>query len=321
MKKDRKVFDTESFIRECILKFGNDRFDYSRVKYVTAKTNVELRCIKHDLWFQAQPYIHRAGDGSCPLCMREKLGQYHRLSLEDFIQRSSILHDNKYTYDKVDTFKNAHTDVVITCKLHGDFTQSVNNHLYNGFGCPTCGYISISNNSRLEQEDVLERFRAKHGDKYCYSEVVYNGYYEPIKIFCKEHNNWFYQKAGDHFTGTGCKLCIDKGYSRDKAGYLYINKVGNNVALKVGITNVCPIERAKVLTRKSPTHHIEPLYYFYHENGGFIDDLETEILAKFPTGIISKADMNSGYTETISCEYLPQIIDTIVYKFNDYMPA
>lgn len=321
MKQNKKVFDTESFIRECILKFGNDRFDYSKVDYISAKTEVKIRCLKHDLWFETQPYTHRVGDGSCPECRREKLGQYHRLSVEDFISRSSTLHNHKYTYQHVTEFKNAHTDVIITCHIHGHFIQSVNNHLYNGFGCPVCGYIEGGLRSRLTQDEVIERFISKHSDKYDYSEVYYDGIYTPVKIFCKEHNHWFFQKPCDHFTGTGCRLCIDKGYSRDKAGYIYINKVGDNVAIKVGITNVCPIHRAKVLNRKSDSYNIRPLYYFYHEDGAFIDDLETEILSTFPTGIVPKVDMKSGYTETLNCKHLPEVIDIIVHKFNTYKPV
>ena len=320
MKKTPKVFDTESFIRECILKFGNDRFDYSKVDYISAKTEVKIRCLKHDLWFEAQPYTHRVGKGSCPACMSEVLGQYHKLSVEDFVRKAKQVHNNYYSYENTTHFKNMHEYVVITCPTHGDFLQSPTNHIHNGFGCAECACVRRGLESRLSQEDIILRFKERHGDKYCYSQVEYDGIYTPVRIFCKEHNNWFLQKPNDHFSGTGCRLCIDKGYSRNKSGYIYINKVGDNVAIKVGITNVCPIQRAKVLNRKSDSYNIEPLYYFYHEDGGFINDLETEILSTFPTGLVSKVDMKSGYTETLSCQHLPEVIDIIVYKFNTYKP-
>lgn len=321
MKKEVKVKDTESFIKYCLSKFGEDRFDYSKVEYKTAKTEVDIRCIEHDLWFRTQPYYHHSGKGSCPECRREGLGQYHKLSVESFIERSRILHDNYYTYDNVTYFKNMHTNVTITCPIHGDFEQTPTNHLHNGYGCEKCAIIERGLAVRLQHEDVISRFIEKHGHSYDYSEVVYDGVYAPVKIYCKEHDNWFYQRPNDHFNSIGCKLCVDKGYSRDKSGYLYINKVGDNKAIKVGITNVCPIVRAKVLTRKSSIYHIEPLFYFYHQDGGFILDIESEILRKFPTGIIPKEHMTSGYTETIPCEYLPEIIDIIVYRFNENTPT
>lgn len=55
-----------------------------------------------------------------------------------FIKKALIKHVFKFTYNKV-KYVNAHTDVIITCDLHGDFTQSPKNHLY-GSECPVCAY-------------------------------------------------------------------------------------------------------------------------------------------------------------------------------------
>lgn len=218
MKKPPKVFDTESFIRECILKFGNDRFDYSKVDYVSAKTEVKIRCLKHDLWFEAQPYTHRQGKGSCPSCRVEVLGQYNKMSVEDFVRKANKVHSNYYSYGKTINFKNMHENVVITCPIHGDFLQTPTNHVHNAFGCSECAITERSLARKLSQEDVLLRFRERHGDKYCYSEVEYDGIYSPVKILCKEHNHWFLQKPTDHFNGTGCKFCANKSRSLNNTG-------------------------------------------------------------------------------------------------------
>lgn len=168
----------------------------------------------------------------------------------------------------------------------------------------------------FDTESFILKSKKIHGeDRFDYSESVYEGYYTEVKILCKEHQEYFYQQPANHFNSVGCKYCIDKGYSRDKSGYIYINSVCDGV-VKVGITNVCPIERAKVLDRKS-VHSIRNLFYFYHEDGNFIYNLEQHILKTFETGLVSKKEMSSGYTETISSEYLPEIIDTIVYWFTN----
>jgi hypothetical protein len=327
VKQERKVFDTESFIKVSKRKYGEDWFDYSEVVYVKAKVKVKLRCKKHDIWFETTPDSHNRPPkneergvcfGGCPECRREVLGQYHRMSVEDFIIRSSEKHDNFYDYSKLTLPKNMHEKVEITCPLHGSFHQTPTNHLHNGFGCPQCANIASGLAKKLTQEEVIERFVKRHGDLYDYSEVVYDGYYIPVKIYCKTHDSYFYQKPTDHFTGSGCKQCIDKGYSREKAGYFYINKVSEDLAIKVGITNVCPLERAKVLNRKSRDHEIVNLFYFYHTDGDFIYKLESEVLGKFETGIIPKIEMESGYTETISTEHLPEIIDIVTLRFNQY---
>lgn len=56
----------------------------------------------------------------------------------EFIKKALIKHAFKYTYTKI-KYVNAHMDVIITCTLHGDFTQSPKNHVY-GSGCPICAY-------------------------------------------------------------------------------------------------------------------------------------------------------------------------------------
>jgi hypothetical protein len=321
-------FTTETFIKRSKEKFGNT-FDYSQADYVTAKVKVKLRCIKHDLWFETTPDSHlrnpKNGErgvvfGGCPECRREVLGQYHKLSVEDFARRSSEVHNNFYDYSKISEFKNMHETVEIVCPIHGSFFQTPTNHLHNAFGCAKCADIRTGQAIRLSQEEVIDRFKSVHGDRFGYSEVVYDGIYVPVKIWCKTHLDWFYQKPADHFSAVGCKKCVDKGFSTEKPAYFYINKVGDNVALKVGITNVCPIERAKVLDRKSSEYTVKNMFYFYHESGRFILDLETEVLNSFETGIVSKDKMSSGYTETIHIDKLPEIIDIVAYKFSNYKP-
>ena len=59
-----------------------------------------------------------------------------KITKEEFIQRASTIHNNKYLYDKVN-YVNTSTKVTITCPIHGDFKQTPNNHL-QGQGCQKC---------------------------------------------------------------------------------------------------------------------------------------------------------------------------------------
>jgi hypothetical protein len=310
---------TETFVKKSKEKFG-DIFDYNQVDYVTAKVKVKIRCIEHDTVFETTPDSHlsKVSKGNCPVCKKEAMGQYHRMSVDEFSKRATILHEGRYDYSHITSMKNMHCLVPIQCRVHGIFLQSPTNHLHSGFGCSECAAIERGLAGRLTQEEVISRFHQKHGEKYDYSEVCYTTIYDPVKIYCKEHKHFFDQAPSNHFSGTGCRYCIDKGYSKVKAGYFYINKVSDNVALKVGITNICPIKRAKVLDSRSEKHEITNLFYFYHEDGNFIWKLEEEILNRFETGIISKSEMSSGFTETISCVHLPEIIDIVTLRFNQY---
>jgi len=57
---------------------------------------------------------------------------------EDFIKEATILHNGRYNYSKTN-YINAFEKVIITCPIHGDFTQKPNGHL-SGRGCPVCKY-------------------------------------------------------------------------------------------------------------------------------------------------------------------------------------
>lgn len=57
-----------------------------------------------------------------------------------FIAKAKAKWGDKFDYDKV-VYKGAHDKIIITCKLHGDYRQSANNHLI-GRNCPKCGKIS-----------------------------------------------------------------------------------------------------------------------------------------------------------------------------------
>ena len=59
---------------------------------------------------------------------------------------------------------------------------------------------------RLTQEQFLEKARAVHGDKYDYSQAVYESSQKKVTIICPKHGA-FRQQAGSHLRGVGCPLC------------------------------------------------------------------------------------------------------------------
>lgn len=59
-----------------------------------------------------------------------------KLTVDDFINRSSKIHNNKYDYSLID-YKNSYTKIKIICHKHGIFEQKPSNHLMN-HGCEKC---------------------------------------------------------------------------------------------------------------------------------------------------------------------------------------
>lgn len=61
-------------------------------------------------------------------------------------------------------------------------------------------------NRKLKQEDVVERFKNVHGEKYDYSKFVYIDKKTKSIITCKVHGD-FLQTPHHHLLGCGCPLC------------------------------------------------------------------------------------------------------------------
>ena len=140
-------------------------YSYERVKYTNNRIKVDVTCPEHGS-FLVSPSNHLRGKG-CPPCGRLITAETSRrhmtgktppnkISLENFIKRANIVHDDHYSYGKVqlvDIKKN----IVITCLEHGDFVQRPDHHL-QGVGCPTC------NQSKGEREInmILDKWKIKY---------------------------------------------------------------------------------------------------------------------------------------------------------------
>jgi hypothetical protein len=176
---------------------------------------------------------------------------------DEFINEASIIHNFKYDYSKV-IYKNSSENVIITCKIHGDYLKTPQKHLA-GQGCRICkGYIA------LNQESFLNRSIEKHGNFYNYSKTIVKSKNDKIIITCKIHGD-FKQLPSNHIKGQGCPKCaqILKNQSQSYSKEEFINSVvlihGNkydyrkvnyiNSQTKVEI--ICPIHNSFLMKPNS----------------------------------------------------------------------
>ncbi len=124
---------TDEFIFRGKEKFGN-KYGYEFVEYNGYKKYVKIICPIHGM-FEQRPYKHLKGNG-CLICTREKIANIQRSTKQEFIKKANDVHGNTYNYSNVE-YKNNHSKVKIICKQHGQFLQTVSNHL-SGRGCPIC---------------------------------------------------------------------------------------------------------------------------------------------------------------------------------------
>ena len=123
---------TETFIEEAKKKHGN-KFDYSKVNYV--KNNEKVCIISHE----KDSYGIEIGEFWQTPSNHLTFGYGEKNIVVDtkrFIQRSKKIHGDLYDYSKTE-FKSSRENVIITCPIHGDFSQLPHTHL-NGYGCPRC---------------------------------------------------------------------------------------------------------------------------------------------------------------------------------------
>lgn len=187
------AYTTESFIKKAIEKFG-DRYDYSKVDYINSSTKVCIICKKHGEFWQV-PSSHLRGY-ECPYCANEKRGV--RDTKEDFLIKAKKVHGDKYDYSKVE-YINASTKICIICHDHGEFWQLPSAHL-SGQGCPKCIGRDLTN------EQLVEKFKKVHGDRYDYSKINYVNSVSKLTIICPKHGE-FLQSSAKHLQGRGCPKC------------------------------------------------------------------------------------------------------------------
>lgn len=123
-----------------------------------------------------------------------------KITKDEFIERANKVHGNKYNYDDA-IINGALTKINIVCPVHGEFNQSVSNHL-RGDSCAKCKI----DNRRLNNDEFIKRAIEIHGDKFIYDRTNYVISSQKVIIGCKIHG-YFEQTPNAHLHGSGCKKC------------------------------------------------------------------------------------------------------------------
>jgi hypothetical protein len=180
------------FIKK-VLEVHKHKYTYLNVNYVNNSKNVTITCRIHGD-FNQNAYNHIRGQG-CPTCVGKNI------TTERYVKKAKDIHGDKYDYSKVE-YKSAQENVIIICKIHGDFSQRPDHHL-NGSCCSKC----VNKESRLTNEEFIQKAQKIHGDTYNYSKVEYKSSQEHVIIICKIHG-MFSQLPTNHLSGNGCSKCF-----------------------------------------------------------------------------------------------------------------
>lgn len=210
---DRHRGNTASFVEKSVSLHG-DRYDYSKVTYVSSNTNVTIHCSLHGDFMQT-PAKHLSGSG-CPRCATLAIADTNRATREQFIDKARARHGDTYTYTEV-AYVSAHAKVKIGCPVHGVFEQSPNSHLC-GRGCPTCATLADAARKRDDASTFITKAVNVHGSSYAYTEVAYVDSTTKVMILCPSHGV-FAQSPHVHLRGHGCPQCALDSMGDDTATF------------------------------------------------------------------------------------------------------
>ena len=144
-------------------------------------------------------------------------GKGSKWSVGKFIEKSSIVHENKYDYSRVKNLNRLADKVEIVCPKHGVFKQIACIHK-NGSGCPKCSTEQRNNKNKTSQKEYMDKCNKVYNNKYDYSLLKYENNKTKVLIICPYHG-LFEQEASSHSKGYGCSKC-----SRDNKENLHKNR-------------------------------------------------------------------------------------------------
>ena len=133
-KIGKRLVDTRSdFISKAQI-VHQQKYDYSKIKYVNDKQKVSIICPIHGD-FEQTPSHHKKGCG-CPKCGLSS--PKRRSTLTDFIIKAKHVHGDTFDYSK-SSYTHSHDYVSIKCNIcEKEFVQLAYSHVNIGNGCPHC---------------------------------------------------------------------------------------------------------------------------------------------------------------------------------------
>lgn len=119
-KMDKKERSTEEFIIDA-KKIHGEKYDYSKVHFVSLAKKIEIICPIHGSWLQ-KPGDHLNSKAGCKKCFYEKSGKTE-WTTKSLIEKLKEIHGDTYDFSNID-YENNTTKVKIICSIHGEIEIS-----------------------------------------------------------------------------------------------------------------------------------------------------------------------------------------------------
>ena len=178
-------------------------------EYINTDTNVSCHCNIHNVDFMSTPYNLLKGKVGCEFCRREKIGQKHRMTTEQFILKMSKINND---IEIIGEYINCKNKIKCNCKIHNEIFYITPDHLIQGeTGCKQC--INLKNHlSGLKTHDTFinEIFNINPNIIIL---GLYDGAKKRIKVKCKTCKHIWEPVSTSLVSGFGCPECARKQIS------------------------------------------------------------------------------------------------------------
>lgn len=219
-----KRITPEEYIRKVTERYG-DRYDLSKTLYVNRRTKVTIVCRVHgDFEILPLSFLsNKHGCSKCGVVSGSRLSTSNttkpkssfkifsrraaKLSSDVLLSQLREMHGTRYVYENDLSYTNKDTGkLTILCKEHGEFTQSIKNHL-QGQGCPKCGLAAAGNKLRGTKKSFIKKATKVHQSKFTYTDIIYKSSTTKLDILCNTCCKTFSMSPNAHLSGQGCPYC------------------------------------------------------------------------------------------------------------------
>jgi G:T-mismatch repair DNA endonuclease (very short patch repair protein) len=196
------------FIEKANEKYNN-KFDYSKVKYISLKKNITIICNEHGE-FKQTPYHHIKSKFGCTKCSIKDSVINRTKDDNKFLDEIKERFGDVFDYSKV-KYINSKTNVILICKKHNKEFNMIPNRLLNAkICCPDCVIDNKKTKNKKPFDKFIEEANKKHNYKFDYSKVEYVNSGTDIIIICPEHNEINTTPHQHLNSPTGCQKCSGK---------------------------------------------------------------------------------------------------------------
>ena len=108
---NKKIINSYNTLLTKFTEKHGTKYDYSKVVFHKMLEKVIIICPIHGEFLQ-KPIAHADGDG-CDKCSREESGRLRATTIDSFINKARAIHQDRYTYSRLDLIKNNQSKVNI----------------------------------------------------------------------------------------------------------------------------------------------------------------------------------------------------------------